>query len=71
MNKFTECPECGTEIIEAEDCPSCGGRGIVRGNNVHYVTGLGNTNMEDCLDCKGTGRSGNYYCPQCGWSHEE
>ena len=57
MIKFTECPECGTEILEAEDC-SC-------------INPETDEPEEECDICSGTGKSNNYYCPNCDWFHEE
>jgi len=61
---FAECPECGTEILEADDCPSCGGSG----EGLMCAVPLIST---ECEDCNGTGKSQNYHCPHCDWSHEE
>lgn len=58
--KYTECPECGTEIIEPSECRECDGSGFVYADQ-----------KETCLSCNGTGYSNDYYCPHCNWSHEE
>jgi len=62
--RYYECPECGTEILEAEDCVYCEG-----GTNLphHEETG----EKTECVSCNGTGKSNDYYCPHCDWSHEE
>ncbi len=62
--KYTECPECGTEILETEDCPSRGGTGEVIGRVVPLIA-------TDCEDCNGTSKSNDYYCPHCDWKYEE
>ena len=68
--KFFECPECGTEILEAEACPSCDGSGNIQRSNENNNK-LIYVKAHKCYDCDGTGKSNDYYCPHCDWKHEE
>jgi len=62
--KYTECPECGTEIIGPEECGYC------EGNKYFYDDETGDY-LGDCDACNGTGVSNDYYCSNCDWQHEE
>lgn len=85
---YTECPNCGTEIIEPSDCRTCEGMKMITPPTLCYYNCEGGGDCskdikgwkpEDCKtcgkipcpDCNGTGKSGDYYCPHCNWSHEE
>jgi len=58
--KYTECPACGTEIIEAEDCECV----VYDADNIPVAD-------IECPVCKGSGKTNNYYCSHCNWSYEE
>ena len=64
MNKYTECPECGTEILAPDECGYC------QGNKVFYDDETGDY-LGECQECQGDGFSKNYHCPHCDWTHEE
>ena len=38
------------------ECQKCEGTGVTRGFHLCYVEGFGNTNMEICGRCGGTGQ---------------
>lgn len=45
IKKFTECPHCGTEILEAEDCSECCGSGCF------WCNKTGKSNNYYCPHC--------------------